>query len=159
MFSHLLRWDTPQHVLNDDPGDEGHDVPDPIWNGNNLLNFILAQIFWLLAGKDYSNPRVSDFHTLTKPDEDMYDRTKVARMPWSATVPPAFLVAKLFQARCWPSSRRPAIPRSGSSLCRKVCRVSFIKRKSSWLVALDGTTSWESRFVILQYALIFSEQT
>lgn len=23
-----------------------------------------------------------DFHTLNKPHEDMYDRSKVARMPW-----------------------------------------------------------------------------
>lgn len=40
----------------------------------------------LLAGKDYSNARVSDFHTLTKPDEDMYDRTKVPRMPWYVVI-------------------------------------------------------------------------
>ncbi|KAG6868613.1 hypothetical protein C0993_000416 [Termitomyces sp. T159_Od127] len=33
-------------------------------------------------GKDYSNPRVTDFHTLNKPEEDMYDRSKVPRMPW-----------------------------------------------------------------------------
>ncbi|OCH94908.1 phospholipase D [Obba rivulosa] len=55
------RWDTPQHVLVDDP-----DNAEPhIW-----------------PGKDYSNPRVQDFHTLHKPEEDMYDRTKVPRMPW-----------------------------------------------------------------------------
>ncbi|KAG7088566.1 hypothetical protein E1B28_012546 [Marasmius oreades] len=55
------RWDTPQHVLIDD-----HDEAErQIW-----------------PGKDYSNPRVSDFYTLNKPDEDMYDRTKVPRMPW-----------------------------------------------------------------------------
>ena len=34
------------------------------------------------SGKDYSNPRVLDFHTLNKPEEDMYDRTKIPRMPW-----------------------------------------------------------------------------
>lgn len=34
------------------------------------------------TGKDYSNPRISDFHTLSKPHEDMYDRSKVPRMPW-----------------------------------------------------------------------------
>ncbi|KAF9565693.1 phospholipase D [Agrocybe pediades] len=56
------RWDTPQHVLTDDPGDT--DKPE-IW-----------------PGKDYSNPRLSDFYNLSKPEEDMYDRTKVARMPW-----------------------------------------------------------------------------
>lgn len=35
-----------------------------------------------MSGKDYSNPRVLDFHTLHKPEEDMYDRSKVPRMPW-----------------------------------------------------------------------------
>ena len=33
-------------------------------------------------GKDYANPRVLDFHTLNKPEEDMYDRAKVPRQPW-----------------------------------------------------------------------------
>ena len=60
----MVRWDTPQHVLVDDP-DPGSDGPEYIW-----------------PGKDYSNPRVLDFHTLNKPHEDMYDRTKVPRMPW-----------------------------------------------------------------------------
>ncbi|KAI0755244.1 phospholipase D [Daedaleopsis nitida] len=58
------RWDTPQHVLIDDP-EGGPEGTDSIW-----------------PGKDYSNPRVGDFHTLNKPHEDMYDRGKVARMPW-----------------------------------------------------------------------------
>ena len=35
-----------------------------------------------LKGKDYSNPRIIDFFSLHKPEEDMYDRTKVPRMPW-----------------------------------------------------------------------------
>jgi len=53
------RWDTPQHTLVDEF--EG----EQIW-----------------PGKDYSNPRISDFYTLNKPFEDMYDRTKVPRIPW-----------------------------------------------------------------------------
>lgn len=57
------RWDTPQHVIVDDP--ELSADKTEIW-----------------PGKDYSNPRVLDFHALNKPFEDMYDRTKVARMPW-----------------------------------------------------------------------------
>ncbi|KAF9481155.1 phospholipase D/nuclease [Pholiota conissans] len=56
------RWDTPQHVLTDDT--VGSDRPE-IW-----------------PGKDYSNPRMSDFYNLNKHEEDMYDRTKVPRMPW-----------------------------------------------------------------------------
>ncbi|KAH9949881.1 phospholipase D [Amylocystis lapponica] len=57
------RWDTPQHVLVDDP-DVGSEE-EQIW-----------------PGKDYSNPRIQDFHTLTKPHDDMYDRTRIPRMPW-----------------------------------------------------------------------------
>ncbi|KAJ7696033.1 phospholipase D [Mycena rosella] len=57
------RWDTPQHVIIDDV-DAGGEHSE-IW-----------------PGKDYSNPRLSDFHTLNKPEEDMYDRTKIPRMPW-----------------------------------------------------------------------------
>ena len=56
------RWDTPQHVLMDDVTDTNR--PE-IW-----------------PGKDYSNPRMSDFYGLDKPDEDMYDRMKIPRMPW-----------------------------------------------------------------------------
>ncbi|TFK27984.1 phospholipase D [Coprinopsis marcescibilis] len=56
------RWDSPQHVMTDDALDT--DRPE-IW-----------------PGKDYSNPRMGDFYNLNKPEEDMYDRTKVARMPW-----------------------------------------------------------------------------
>ncbi|CAE6425545.1 unnamed protein product [Rhizoctonia solani] len=59
------RWDTAQHVLIDDG--EPHGAP-----GNEQI--------WI--GKDYSNARVLDFHTLNKPEQDMYDRTKVPRMPW-----------------------------------------------------------------------------
>ncbi|KAJ7163385.1 phospholipase D [Mycena filopes] len=57
------RWDTPQHVIIDDV--EDNTEQSEIW-----------------PGKDYSNPRLSDFHTLNKPEEDMYDRAKVPRMPW-----------------------------------------------------------------------------
>ncbi|KAG1884901.1 phospholipase D [Suillus subluteus] len=57
------RWDTPQHVIIDDV--ELSTDKTEIW-----------------PGKDYSNPRVLDFHALNKPFEDMYDRAKVPRMPW-----------------------------------------------------------------------------
>ena len=68
----LGRWDTPQHTLIDDkptgfePGEEPRD----------------ADHCQLWPGKDYSNPRVQDFYALNKPYEEMYDRQKVARMPW-----------------------------------------------------------------------------
>ncbi|KAG1822931.1 uncharacterized protein BJ212DRAFT_1331537 [Suillus subaureus] len=57
------RWDTPQHVIIDD----------------SELSADKTEIW---PGKDYSNPRVLDFHALNKPFEDMYDRAKVPRMPW-----------------------------------------------------------------------------
>ncbi|EJC97886.1 phospholipase D [Fomitiporia mediterranea MF3/22] len=58
------RWDTPQHILIDTPGVDSED-PAQIW-----------------PGKDYSNARMSDFFTLNKPFEDMYDRERIPRMPW-----------------------------------------------------------------------------
>ena len=60
------RWDTSQHILIDEdfePGATGKD--GPIW-----------------PGKDMSNERVVEYHTLNKPFEDMFDRSKVPRMPW-----------------------------------------------------------------------------
>lgn len=67
------RWDTPQHVVVDD----------------KLTGFELdsnvpkdADHCQLWPGKDYSNPRVQDFFGLDKPYEEMYDRSKVPRMPW-----------------------------------------------------------------------------
>ena len=72
------RWDSPQHVLTDDPEDT-----EFIWPGTCIpfaAHCYKAHMSY--AGKDYSNPRVMDFHTLSKPHEDMYDRAKVPRMPW-----------------------------------------------------------------------------
>ncbi|CEG80021.1 Putative Phospholipase D [Rhizopus microsporus] len=59
------RYDTPGHILVDDFS------PDS--NGDR------AQIW---PGKDYSNPRIIDFHTLDKPFEDNMDRSTLPRMPW-----------------------------------------------------------------------------
>ncbi|KAF2832650.1 phospholipase D [Ophiobolus disseminans] len=68
----LGRWDTPQHVVVDDKltGFELDDKPKD------------ADHCQLWPGKDYSNPRVQDFYALDKPYEEMYDRSKVPRMPW-----------------------------------------------------------------------------
>ncbi|KAL8649571.1 MAG: hypothetical protein Q9226_005524 [Calogaya cf. arnoldii] len=66
------RWDTPQHEVVDDKltGFEQSDMPKD------------ADHCQLWPGKDYSNPRVQDFYALDKPYEEMYDRSKVPRMPW-----------------------------------------------------------------------------
>ncbi|CAH6719242.1 phospholipase D1 [[Candida] jaroonii] len=71
------RYDTPDHVLVDDSkinfaSLEANQVPKE----EDFANF---QIF---PGKDYSNPRVKDFHELNKPYESMYDRNTTPRMPW-----------------------------------------------------------------------------
>ena len=68
------RWDDSCHSLTDD----------------KLTGFELdaggvprdAEHCQMWPGKDYSNPRVQDFYALDKPYEEMYDRTKVPRMPW-----------------------------------------------------------------------------
>ena len=66
------RWDTSEHSLVDDKltGFELNDAPKD------------ADHCQLWPGKDYSNPRVQDFYALDKPYEEMYDRTKIPRMPW-----------------------------------------------------------------------------
>ncbi|KAF2841991.1 phospholipase D [Patellaria atrata CBS 101060] len=66
------RWDTPQHSLIDDKltGFELNDMPKDSEHCQS----------W--PGKDYSNPRIQDFYALDRPYEEMYDRTKVPRMPW-----------------------------------------------------------------------------
>ncbi|BGP07097.1 Phospholipase D1 [Rhodotorula toruloides] len=71
------RWDSPGHVLVDDG-------PNPIKDGRAVhgLDTETAARHQIWPGKDYSNQRVLDFHTLSKPFEDMYDRGKVPRQPW-----------------------------------------------------------------------------
>ncbi|WPH01413.1 phospholipase d1 [Acrodontium crateriforme] len=67
------RWDDPCHTLTDDKltGFElDTDVPRD------------SEHCQVWPGKDYSNPRVQDFYSLDRPYEEMYDRTKVPRMPW-----------------------------------------------------------------------------
>ncbi|GAB7345798.1 hypothetical protein MBLNU457_4060t1 [Dothideomycetes sp. NU457] len=68
------RWDDPSHSLTDDKL-TGFEVDG--WNGPR--NSDTCQMW---PGKDYSNPRVQDFYALDRPYEEMYDRTKVPRMPW-----------------------------------------------------------------------------
>ncbi|KAI8138947.1 hypothetical protein BJV82DRAFT_646316 [Fennellomyces sp. T-0311] len=89
------RWDTYQHVVvdNGDPSLDENNTQPQIW-----------------PGKDYSNPRILDFHTLDKPFEDNMDRTKYPRMPWHdvsmrMTGQPARDVARHFVQR-WNFLRR-----------------------------------------------------
>lgn len=64
------RYDTPGHTLVDDL--------NPDLSNNQITNDNLQ--IW--PGKDYSNPRIIDFHTLDKPFEDNQDRSTLPRMPW-----------------------------------------------------------------------------
>ncbi|OAA45680.1 Phospholipase D [Metarhizium rileyi] len=66
------RWDCPQHPIVDDKptGFEMTEQPKD------------AEHCQLFPGKDYSNPRVQDFFRLNEPYEEMYDRSKIPRMPW-----------------------------------------------------------------------------
>jgi phospholipase D1/2 len=66
------RWDTPSHTVADDKG-TGFEVDEMPKDAEHCQ---------LWPGKDYSNPRVQDFYALDKPYEEMYDRTKIPRMPW-----------------------------------------------------------------------------
>ena len=66
------RWDSPQHRLHDDKP-TGFELDDRPKDADNCQ---------LWPGKDYSNPRVQDFFSLREPYKEMYDRTKVPRMPW-----------------------------------------------------------------------------
>jgi phospholipase D1/2 len=67
------RWDDPCHSLTDDKL-TGFEVDQDVPRDSEHCQV------W--PGKDYSNPRVQDFYALDKPYEEMYDRTKVPRMPW-----------------------------------------------------------------------------
>ncbi|KAI1430526.1 phospholipase D [Xylaria sp. CBS 124048] len=67
------RWDNPQHPINDDrPTGMEPDVDVPRDSEH-------CQLF---PGKDYSNPRVLDFFKLDEPYAEMYDRSRIPRMPW-----------------------------------------------------------------------------
>ncbi|KAI8047669.1 uncharacterized protein B0P05DRAFT_565544 [Gilbertella persicaria] len=96
------RWDTPAHQVVDDASPEldPSNTHPQIW-----------------PGKDYSNPRIIDFHTLDKPFEDNQDRTLLPRMPWHdmsmrIVGPSARDVARHFIQR-WNFLRRkkPAAPK------------------------------------------------
>lgn len=66
------RWDCPQHPIADDK-------PTGFENADDPKDAEHCQLF---PGKDYSNPRVQDFFRLNEPYEEMYDRSRIPRMPW-----------------------------------------------------------------------------
>ncbi|KAI9735807.1 MAG: Phospholipase D1 [Cirrosporium novae-zelandiae] len=66
------RWDSPHHDV----------VDDKLTGFENATSPRDSDHVQLWPGKDYSNPRVQDFYSLEKPYEEMYDRSKIPRMPW-----------------------------------------------------------------------------
>ncbi|KAI1734177.1 phospholipase D [Xylaria scruposa] len=67
------RWDNPQHPINDDRP-TGMEPDDDVPRDSEHCQ--------LFPGKDYSNPRVLDFFKLDEPYAEMYDRSRIPRMPW-----------------------------------------------------------------------------
>ncbi|KAL1892169.1 Phospholipase D1 [Ceratocystis pirilliformis] len=91
------RWDSPQHPLTDDrptgfePPKEDPNCPSGSGPGPSSgsgpgsgtgLPLHNPSRYQMFPGKDYSNPRVQDFYRLNEPYEEMYDRSRVPRMPW-----------------------------------------------------------------------------
>ncbi|KDN38041.1 phospholipase D [Tilletiaria anomala UBC 951] len=74
------RWDTPGHVLIDDA--DG-DMPPP--DGTFLGPTRDGAEARIWPGQDYANERVMEWHTLSKPEEDLFSREKFPRMPWHDT--------------------------------------------------------------------------
>lgn len=81
------RYDTPAHVLVDDAfyhkregeSDADHglsETPGLLGPGRDGRE---AHIW---PGQDYANERVMEWHTLSKPAEDLFPRDKFPRMPW-----------------------------------------------------------------------------
>ncbi|KAM3579992.1 Phospholipase D1 [Umbelopsis sp. WA50703] len=133
------RWDTPGHVLVDERDaklDKNVDNPQ-IWHG-----------------KDYSNPRILDFHTLDKPEEDNMDRSKIPRMPWhdismQVVGQPARDVARHFVQR-WNFLRAKKAPKRPTPYLlpkpdftpyelekfnfKGTCQVQLLRSSSSWSI-------------------------
>ena len=145
------RWDDPCHSLTDDKltGFEPyHDLPK---------DYEHCQVW---PGKDYSNPRVQDFYHLDKPYEEMYDRTKVPRMPWHDIAmqivgQPARDVARHFVQR-WNFVLRSRVPTRPTPVLMPppefaqedldnlgmtgTCQVQILRSCGSWSIGTPGKT-------------------
>ncbi|BFZ54499.1 Phospholipase D1 [Savitreella phatthalungensis] len=78
------RWDTHEHLIVDDkPTGRANSKSDDRLNlSEEQRNDRMPEDPQIWPGKDYSNPRVLDFHTLDKPYAELYDRSKIPRMAW-----------------------------------------------------------------------------
>ena len=81
------RYDTPAHVLVDDAlyhkregeSESDHGLSNPSGYLGPVKEGREAHIW---PGQDYANERVMEWHTLSKPHEDLFSRDKFPRMPW-----------------------------------------------------------------------------
>lgn len=158
------RWDTPEHILTDDKDDgrytekNEHEGPDKVHiTPADLKDFPDNPEVW--PGKDYSNPRVLDFHTLDKPYAELYDRSKIPRMAWhdiSMCVlgQPARDVARHFVQR-WNYLIRTKPPRKPVPMLLPppeylpadldkagitgTCEMQILRSSGNWSLGLDET--------------------
>ena len=158
------RWDTAEHVLIDDKesgrvseqrGEERtiHRAPE------KLSDMPDDPEIW--PGKDYSNPRVLDFHTLDKPYAELYDRSKIPRMAWHDISmcmlgQPARDVARHFIQR-WNYLIRTKPPKRPVPMLLPppdylpaeldkhgitgTCEVQLLRSSGNWSLGLDETES------------------
>lgn len=158
------RWDTPEHVLTDDKV-SGRNLEKHEHEGPDEINTVASRVedfpedpeVW--PGKDYSNPRVLDFHTLDKPYAELYDRSKIPRMGWhdiSMCVlgQPARDVARHFVQR-WNYLIRTKPPKKPVPMLLPpadylpadlekhgvtgTCEVQILRSSGSWSLGLDET--------------------
>ena len=152
------RWDCPQHPVADDKatGFETGDTPKD------------AEHTQLFPGKDYSNPRVQDFFRLNEPYEEMYDRSRVPRMPWhdismQVVGQPARDLTRHFVQR-WNYVRRGRNPTRPTPFLLPppdykkedldalglsgTCEVQILRSASAWSLGIDETeASIQSAYV------------
>lgn len=145
------RWDTPQHPVTDDKPTgfepDSYNLPKD------------AEHCQMFPGKDYSNPRVQDFVRLHEPYEEMYDRSKVPRMPWhdiamQVVGQPARDLTRHFVQR-WNYVRRGRKPTRPTPFllpppdCSReeleaaglngTCEVQMLRSASTWSIGIDET--------------------
>lgn len=143
------RWDCPQHPVADDKP-TGFEITD------NPKDAEHCQLF---PGKDYSNPRVQDFFRLNEPYEEMYDRSRIPRMPWhdismQVVGQPARDLTRHFVQR-WNYVRRGRKPTRPTPFLLPppdykkedlealgltgTCEVQILRSASTWSLGIDET--------------------
>ncbi|KAK4191127.1 putative phospholipase D1 [Podospora australis] len=144
------RWDCPQHpVVDDKPTGFEPQEGQPRD----------AEHCQLFPGKDYSNPRELDFFRLNEPYEEMYDRSRVPRMPWhdismQVVGQPARDLTRHFVQR-WNYVRRGRKPTRPTPFllpppdCNPeeleavglngTCEVQILRSASTWSLGIDDT--------------------